>query len=509
MCSRFYPRLSGSLGSLLTLGKQTVLYGLGSLTVSLVSILLLPVYTRWMDAEEFGILTEMYTYIGFLMVLALLGMDFAYMRFSGLRKVSPDKGYQDLLLVLFALTMPGIVLYLLLEPYLLSLLGYEERKWVVRFTMILLAVDTWTLPGFLRWRLREQVIPYVFWRILGAGLMAGLVIFFVRFPEFPEEFLPVFSEVQALSPPEKVLLANLTGSFAQLLGVTPWHLWIFLFRFPEIPGRLVRLRQYLRYGLPMLASVLLILVNDISDRLWIRFTAPGTPDERLTQVGIYSAVYRIAMVMMLFHRAYRMAADPFFLRRIASVPQEGTRLFVRLGQVYLLFTGWMGFLMLAGGRFLAEAFLGSGEYQEGMEIFPVLVVALWFPSWLYHAGFWVKVSGKSEWMFVSALVSALLTTGINAWGVPRVGYPAAAWATLIAYGSFALMMAWLGARHRPELAFFPLRIWRPLAGVLILLGTGWLISRVSPVESWQEWIGWIVAGTAFAAFWVRWVWKSV
>ena len=64
------------------------------------------------------------------------------------------------------------------------------------------------------------------------------------------------------------------------------------------------------YSLPLLVGGLAGTANEFIDRQLIKYLVP---EGAMSPVGVYGAITKIAVVMMLFYQMYRLAAEPFFL----------------------------------------------------------------------------------------------------------------------------------------------------------------------------------------------------
>ena len=70
------------MNTLKKLAGQTAVYGLSSVIGRLLNYLLVPLYTRYFLPAEYGVVTEMYAYVAFLVVFLTYGMETAFFRFS-------------------------------------------------------------------------------------------------------------------------------------------------------------------------------------------------------------------------------------------------------------------------------------------------------------------------------------------------------------------------------------------------------------------------------------------
>ena len=61
---------------------QTAVYGLSSILGRFLNYALVPLYTRLFLPAEYGVVTDLYAYVGFLIVLLTYGMETAFFRFA-------------------------------------------------------------------------------------------------------------------------------------------------------------------------------------------------------------------------------------------------------------------------------------------------------------------------------------------------------------------------------------------------------------------------------------------
>ena len=72
------------MGKFRKLAGETAIYGLSSIVGKAINFVLVPFYTSAaiLRVEEYGIVTELYSYVAVLNVLYLYGMETAYFRFT-------------------------------------------------------------------------------------------------------------------------------------------------------------------------------------------------------------------------------------------------------------------------------------------------------------------------------------------------------------------------------------------------------------------------------------------
>lgn len=101
-----------------------------------------------------------------------------------------------------------------------------------------------------------------------------------------------------------VFVGNLIASLLTLLAIlTTTNRTL-----PRIDGKL--LRRVLVYSLPLMVSGIAGTANEFIYPQMIKYLVP---EGAMGEVGIYGAIVKIGMVLMLFVQMYRLAAEPFFL----------------------------------------------------------------------------------------------------------------------------------------------------------------------------------------------------
>ena len=83
------------------LAGQTAIYGLTSIVGRLLTWFLVPLYTLKFTTDQYGIVTEMYAYVAFLVVFLTYGMETAFFRYSTLKEYQPKKVFTTVIYSLF------------------------------------------------------------------------------------------------------------------------------------------------------------------------------------------------------------------------------------------------------------------------------------------------------------------------------------------------------------------------------------------------------------------------
>ena len=164
------------------------------------------------------------------------------------------------------------------------------------------------------------------------------------------------------------------------------------------------------------------------------------------EVGIYSACYKLAMLVTILLQAYRYAAEPFFFSQMKY--EEKNTVYIKvmnffIGMVCLVF------LIVSLNIDVFKHFIRNEAYWQGLPVVPILLIANVFLGIYYNQSIWYKLSGKTKFGAYIALAGAILTIVINIVFIPIYGYYASAWATFFVYGFQMLVSYFLGQRYYP------------------------------------------------------------
>lgn len=427
------------------LAKQTAVYGLSSMVGRLLNYLLVPFYTRiFTNPADYGIVTELYAYATFLMIVFTYGMESAFFRFSSNQEntLSSRKVYSNGLysLLISSLFMGGAIW--LLMPWIAPALGYRNQEIYLQIMLLILVTDAISAMPFARLRQEEKALQYAGLKLINIFLNIGLNLFFlVWWPHYQEgrfflqEFLNIQSQTDAVL---YIFLANLIANGLTALMLLP------LWKKPDLDFRI--LKKMLKYGWPLMIAGLAGMVNETLDRLLLKqLVVSPSESEKLQQLGIYGAVYKLAMLMTLFIQTYRMAAEPYFFKQLNSdQPQLRYASIMNYFSMVLIAI----FLVVAIGLEWFGLFIGE-PYREGLSVVPILLLANLFLGLYVNLSVWFKLTDKTQYALLFTGLGAGITILGNMILVPRMGYEGAAWATLICYFTMAVSVYWMGQKHYP------------------------------------------------------------
>ncbi|MCK5067669.1 MAG: oligosaccharide flippase family protein [Bacteroidales bacterium] len=418
---------------------QTAVYGLGIVLPRLLNYLLLtPFYTRVFEKASYGVITELYAYVVFLLVILTYGMETGYFRFAS-NSEKKEKVYSTVLGSLFATSLLFIIAMQVWSGPVSNAIGYDRHPEYIKWLAFIVGIDAFTSIPFARIRLLNRPVKYALIRLVEVSVNIGLNLFFLFYcPRHTDSELVsvIYNESIGVG---YVLISNLIASSLKLLLLLPEIAAAFRSTFDRS-----MLKEVLRYSYPLLIAGLAGTVNEALDRILLKHLI--SPEQNpMEQLGIYGANYKLAVLMTLFVQMFRYAAEPFFFSK--SEDKNARKLYADV-MTFFVVAGLFIFLLVTLYLDYFILFIGSG-FREGVHIVPVVLAANLVMGIFFNLSIWYKISNKTHFGAIFVLVGAAITIVVNLLFIPRYGYVASAWAHLLCYSTMvALSYAW-SKKHFP------------------------------------------------------------
>ena len=404
------------------LAGQTAIYGLSSIVGRLLNYLLVPLYTRIFSPAEYGVVSEFYAYITFLMVLYSYGMETSFFHFIN-RKDRKENIYGNAQFTLLVSTAGLTIALLLFAGPIASSLGYTQHPEYIRWFAWILAFDTLSTLPFARLRQQNKAMRFAVIKLLGIFINIGLNLYFLWY--LPSTGSDLFKPAMGAS---YVFIANLAAS-----GIT------LLLLFPEMRNmkgdfHWPLVKEMLVYGFPLLIAGFAGMINETLDRAILKYLITDRTTA-MEQLGIYSACYKLSILMTLFVQTFRYAAEPFYFSQ--QHKENAKALFARVMN-YFVFIGCFIFLGVMLYLDIIKLFIGENFYS-GLKVVPILLAANLFLGIYLNMSIWYKLSGRTSFGAWLSILGAIITIVFNLWLIPVMGFMGAAWATLICYSTMMVL----------------------------------------------------------------------
>jgi O-antigen/teichoic acid export membrane protein len=417
------------------LSRDTAIYGVGDVVVSIVNFLLLPLYVRYLTPTDYGVLGL----LGGVEVIAKIffrwGLDGSFMRLFYDYETPPDRQRLSSTLFFFLLGVNGLLLAgsLGVSPALASyLFGNPDHLPALRWTLINTFAIGFTFFPFHVLRMENRAVEFgVMTLARSVSTVILRVVLIVGFG------MGVMGVVVADVIVTALLAAALFRRFAPLVKPT--------FSVPI-------LREALRFGLPRVPHAAAQQVIAVADKIILTMFVP------LAQVGVYSMGVSFGLTQKLFLSAFEYAWAPFYYAN--SKEPDAARVFTRVT------TGGVAVLVLltaglsAISRDLLVAVVGL-EYEAAAPVVTWTAVGVLFQGIYLLTSIGLNITRHTEYYPVATLTAAGVNVGLNFLLIPRFGIQGAAWANGASYAVLAVAAYVFSQR------FYPIR------------HDGWALTRIA------------------------------
>jgi O-antigen/teichoic acid export membrane protein len=425
------------LNYLKQLAGQTAVYGLGIVIPRLLNFLLLtPFYTRIFGKAEYGIITELYAYVVFLMVILTYGMETGYFRYAD-KNHNKQNVYRSALYALSGTSMVFILLTTIFSGQIARAIDYPAHNEYIIYIGIIVGLDAFTAIPFARLRLENKAIKYAFVRIFEVIINIGANWLFLYFcPRHSDDYQFVKVIYNPGIGVGYVFISNLLSSIFKVIALSKEIL--------IIGGKfeIAILKKMLIYSFPLLIAGLAGTINEALDRVLLKHLIPIEKNP-MEQLGIYGANYKLAVLMTLFIQMFRYAAEPFFFSKKDEI--NAKRIYAVVMN-YFVFSGMAIFLLVMLFIDKFKLFIGA-DFREGISIAPIILMANLFVGIFFNLSIWYKLTNKTMYGAYLVMLGACLTILVNYFFVPVYGYYAAAWGHVISYSVMVVLSFIYGQKY--------------------------------------------------------------
>ena len=110
------------------LAGQTAIYGVSSILGRALNYLLVPLHTKIFVTAEFGIVTELYTYVAFLNVIYIFGLETAFFRFSRKGDTQNKSYFNQIETIIVFISLALSVFLCLIASPLVEAMNYSGQE---------------------------------------------------------------------------------------------------------------------------------------------------------------------------------------------------------------------------------------------------------------------------------------------------------------------------------------------------------------------------------------------
>ncbi len=415
--------------------KASTYYLLGNLFNKGMSFITVPIFTRILTTADYGIVTTFNSWV------TILSMVLGCALYMGIRAAFID--YRDKVCdFVSAITSVTIIIYLIaflcgtIFLYIIDLNGTHK---ILLYMCIIYAFSSTISTNFTMYLMMEYKYK----------LRTALMI-------LPNLVSVIFSVIAVM------FFMNDNLYLGRVIPTTLVHLLFAIFMLIIIYKKSRKLfnLEYVKYAmaisLPLVVHGIALNIMSQADRTMITVLADAS------QTGIYSLVYNFSMLATVITTALEGVWVPWFTKKL--IDRECEEINERSKEYTTLITCAMIGLILVGVEILK--LLAPQKYWEGIYIIPPVVLAN-YGIFLYT--FYVNIEHfhkKTIYITFNTIFAAIANIVLNFIFIPKYGYVAAAYTTLVTY----IIAFVLHARYAKKLesGLYPITYFiKPLLQILL------------------------------------------
>ena len=422
------PKEQGS--ALMRLFRHTSNYSLGTLLITLASIISFPIFTRMFTVAEYGVLGLVNVTLGFLVGVGKMGLQKSIVRFYAEIEGGKRAGDKVELFstVLFSMIAVGAIIALLSA---LAVLALPNAWWSHTGAQYLIALAA---PLIL-----FRVVDSAMLNLLNAEQRSGLYTVFTvvrKYVGLGLVLLVLFFVARNLYG---FFIGTTIAEALALIFIVAHYARQHLFDVKRVSHALFM--SMLRFGMPLLASELSYMLLNMGGRYIINYRLGPQ------SLGSYSAAYNFSEYLQgVLTASFAQAVIPMYLRQWEQQGREKTVTFLQLALRYYLV---LALPILAGMAAVGPdllRLLASNKYAVSPALLAFIVGGMLVAGGtpIFSAGIYINKLTKV--VMYSVLAAAALNITLTALLVTPFGIEGAAFATLASYLLYTAATAYYGRR---------------------------------------------------------------
>ena len=431
------------MASLKSLAKDTAIYGLSSIVGRFLNYLLVPLYTAKLSAASggYGVITNVYAYTALLMVILTYGMETTFFRFTNKENENPQKVYTTTLISVGFTSLLFVILVLLFINPISAFMGYQDHKSYIWVMAITVAIDAFQCIPFAYLRYKKRPIKFAALKMLNIFMAIALnLVFFLILPNIYDSNEGTGFIAQIYNPTIGAGYAFYINLFCS--AVLTFFFWKELFC-QRYSFDKALLKRMFSYSWPILVLGIAGILNQTADK--ILFPKIYTGPDAHTQLGIYGAASKIAMIMAMITQAFRYAYEPFVFGK--SKDKDNRDTYAKAMKYFIIFT-LLAFLVVVGYMDVLRHIIGR-DYWDGLKVVPIVMAAEIMMGVYFNLSFWYKLIDKTIWGAYFSGIGCIVLIAVNVIFVPKYGYMACAWAGFAGYGTAMVISYFVGQKKYP------------------------------------------------------------
>lgn len=420
-----------------SLFKTTLIYGLATVLPRIISFILNPIFVNYLpNRAANGDVALIFAYLVFFNVILAYGMETAFFRFY-----SKEEDKKSVISTAMVSLFWSSIMFLFI--------GLIFRKTVADWTNIsienityaiwILVLDALVIIPFSRLRAEKRPMKYAIIKILNVTINLLLNVFFLI-------FLPIWAQNPNYSWLKMIYYQNFEVGYVFVAGLIS-SLITFIILSPDYFKISWKFdsdlwRRMFRYAFPILIAGIAFAINEHLDKILLEKLGVSKSD-----IGAYSACYKIGMFMVLFRTAYTLGIEPFFFSYANN--ENAPQTYATITKYFVIFGSFICLFVVVFVDLLKYILVPKPEYWYALEVVPLIVLANFFLGIYTNLSVWYKLMDKTKIGAYISIIGAIVTLALNFILIQKYSYIGSAIATIAAYGTMMIISYQMGQKKYP------------------------------------------------------------
>lgn len=370
------------------------------------SVLTIPIITRMLSTSEYGIYSVFNSYGNTLIIFATLSV-YANGYYVGMKRYETDKlEYTSSMSgLMFLLTTVLFMMFLVFKRTIVAYTGLAFSAWILMFVWIYgqSMVNLWFTENRYEFKYRLIVAATVFTAIATPLLKIVLIMFFSK---------------KGIDKSLGAILGLVIP--VAIVGLLAWFVI-------AIKGKTMFSKEYwkfaLTFNIPLIPYYLSQTILNQADKIMIERI------DSAASAGIYSVAYSLAMTVTFINSAINGSFIPWQFQNMAK---GNCKSVAKVTNIIMLLLAAANLMLIFIAPEIIKVFAAK-EYMQAIYVIPPVTIgvfAIWLTQVFINTEFYFE---KNKLIAISSVMSAILNVILNAIAIPRYGFLAAGYTTLICY----------------------------------------------------------------------------
>ena len=420
-----------------SLFKQTAIYGLATVLPRIISFILNPLFVEYLpNRAANGDVALIFAYLVFFNVILAYGMETAFFRFYN-KEENKKSVISTAMVSLFWSSIAFLFIGLLFRKTVADWTNINIEN--ITYAIWILVLDALVIIPFSRLRAEKRPMKYAVIKIFNVTINLLLNVFFLIFlPKWIQN--PNYSWLKMLYYENfevgYVFVAGLISSLVTFIILSPDYFRI-SWKFDSVLWK-----KMFRYAFPILIAGIAFAINEHLDKILLEKLGVSKSD-----IGAYSACYKIGMFMVLFRTAYTLGIEPFFFSYANN--ENAPQTYATITKYFVIFGSFICLFVIVFVDVLKYILVPKPEYWYALEVVPLIVLANFFLGIYTNLSVWYKLMDKTKIGAYISIVGAIVTLALNFILIQKYSYIGSAIATIAAYGTMMIISYQMGQKKYP------------------------------------------------------------